>query len=173
VFRLVVELFEHLSFYPKRCCNWWRKLFQRNLRLFFSTQNLVLLETSKHFPVRKGCCIEGNKFLKNLGILWTKSFSNNPRWRLKHVFSFLPPYWNFWITFLPQNLCLTYTKWMQKKDWKNVGCSQLCENIWFWSAILDRPAIFDSFDKICSWFMLLTIIQTHCRKQNVKILKNS
>jgi hypothetical protein len=38
--------------------------------------------------------------------------------------SFKPPSWNFWKTFFSQNLRLTNTKWMQKGDWKNIGCSQ-------------------------------------------------
>jgi hypothetical protein len=68
-------------------------------------------------------------FLHSLGlskmqILWKKSFSKNPRWRLQHFFSFQQPSWIFWKTFFPQNLRLTKTLWMQKEDCKNVGYSQ-------------------------------------------------
>jgi hypothetical protein len=51
-------------------------------------------------------------------------FSKNPRWRLKHVFTFQPPSWIFEQLFFPQNWRLTNTKWLQKEDWKNVGSSQ-------------------------------------------------
>jgi hypothetical protein len=39
--------------------------------------------------------------------------------------------------------------------------SELRQKIWFWSAILDLTAIFDSFEKICSWFMLFRAVNRY------------
>jgi hypothetical protein len=82
---------------------------------------------------------------------------------LKLIFLFQPPSWFFCETLFPQNLRLINIKWIQKEDWKNVGYSQSYTKK-NWSAILNWTAIFDIFDKICSQFMLLTKIQTHCKK---------
>jgi hypothetical protein len=98
-------------------------------------------------------------------ILWKKVFQKS-KMAAQTIFSFQQPSWIFRKTFFPQNLRLTNNKWMQKEDWKKLWIlSELWQKIWFLSAILDRTAIFDSFDKKCSWFMFLTKIQTHCRRQ--------
>jgi hypothetical protein len=103
-------------------------------------------------------------------ILWKKSFSKNPRWRLKRFFSLDSPSWIFWKLFLHKICVFLNAKRRLKEYWIH---SELCKKIWFWSAILDRTAIFDSFDNIRSWFMLLTKIQTHCKEYNTNILENA
>jgi hypothetical protein len=107
-------------------------------------------------------------------ILWKKSFQKIQDGGLNGFF-YSSHHLGFFEKLVFHKICVLVTlneckKKRLKKYWI---LSELCEKIWFWSAILNRTAIFDSFDKICSWFMLLTKIQTHRRKQNVKILENS
>jgi hypothetical protein len=88
-----------------------------------------------------------------------------------------PPSWIFWKTFFFQKYTsyLHHTNAKERLE-KHCKLLELCQILWFWSAILDRSTIFGWFDKI--WLrvicvMLLFKMKTHFKSYMTKILANS